>query len=305
MNKNRLAELLDRGVAVVMLRMQGLPGNRKVPDTEIVINGKQVDIEDFSAPTMRLLPSEWSHEFSVIHGKAERAVKAASPPRENSDVVPLPVGCHLIAASRKAMLQDLIESLERQELTPLKERFIKAFPDILESLRKKINDNAIWSRIESKLPTGDQLRRDIRLRLVVLPFTFLNEVGRGMAEEMAEGIIAGISAAINSELLGLQAKINAKQKLKSGSLTQLRQQFQLLQDFSFLATSDTLSALNDVELALSGDNLIEQLNFDIKANAGGAVETFTEMLTALNKEVKADAGGRFRRKLQFGEPVVA
>lgn len=294
-----LAEVIENSTAVVMLRMQGLPGNRKVPNAEVTVDGNRLEDKFFSSPTMRLIPTEWNTRFNSVHGKAEKLIRQASPPRSETHDMPLPVGCHLIAGKRKETIAAEIQRLIDNELIPLRNSFCQVFPEIVEERRKQLNSAATWETIKATIPSASQLQAAIMLRFVVLPFTFLNEAGRAIAEEVAQSIISGIAETIEDEADKLKEKITKEQVVREKSFTALRQQFQLLKDFSFLADASTLASLEEIEKDMASRELVTEFNADMKSGANGIVAKLNAAITKLSQEAKKDAGGRFRRRIDI------
>jgi cell fate (sporulation/competence/biofilm development) regulator YlbF (YheA/YmcA/DUF963 family) len=296
-SKDRLAQVLEASVAVVMLRMQGLPGNRRVPNSTTTIDGKLIEEELLSAPTLRLIPPDWGKKFTQLHTKAEKLVQAASPPKSEVKELSLPNGCYLIAGHRKETIAAEVNRIMNEELIPLRESFCDAFPEILESRRQQIASKSTWDLMLARIPSPTQLRAAICLRFVILPFTFLNEAGRALAEEVAESIVRGVSETLEEEAGKIAEKIAKGQMFREGSFTLIRQQFQMLRDFSFLADEATLNALKKVEQEMDSEELISNFNTDVRQGGAGVVSSISQAITALTKEAKKDAGGRYRRKI--------
>lgn len=294
---DRIAKVMENSVAVVMLRMQGLPGHRKVPDTEIIADGEKLNTKHMSSPTLRLMPTAWATKFNQIHAKAEKLIDQASPPKSGKFDLPLPLGCHLIAGQRKMEIAQTIHHMVTHELNPLRDSFCAAFDEILEDRRKTLNNDRLWERMVGSLPTVKRLKANINLRFIILPFTFLNEAGRVLAEEMAQSVISGIAETIEDEADRLKEKLQKGQIFKEGSFTNLRQQFQMLKDFSFLADDSTLGSLEQVEQLMASNEFATELNQDVKHGGLGIVKKLSEVITQLSSEASQDAGGRFRRKI--------
>lgn len=294
----RLDQIMEQSVAVVMLRMQGLPGNRKIPGADVSVDGHQLNSKEFSSPTLRLLPPEWSTRFGKIHGKAERLVREASPPRAEGTDYPLPTGCYLIAGQRKEAIRQAVQGEIAVELESAKSDFLHAYPEIVEEKRKQIGSAAAWSQMRGRIPSVERLKSDIAIRFIVLPFTFLNEAGRALAEEMAANIAAGIAETIEEEAAKISSKIAKSSVFKEGSFTTIRQQLQLLKDFSFLADPETLRSLDDVANKLSESDIASAVNSSVKAGTDVAA-ALQESLAALSSEVRKDAGGRYKRRIMI------
>lgn len=296
-----LPELLEKGIAVVMLRMQGVPGNRKIPGAAIKVDDHLIDEGVMSSPTLRLVPPDWQKKFNQVHGKAERLVRKASPPKPEEGEALLPAGCHLIAAARKASIAKEIEDISSQELSPLASEFAAAFPGILEERRQKLDNDTAWQRVKGRIPPPDRLRKDIKLRFVVLPFTFLNEAGRELAEEVAGQIIGGLAEAIAEEADKLREKVSDEKTLKEGSFSNIKNQLQLLQDFSFLASPETLKQLQEVKVLAAVNGGLAQAFNSKSATAQKLAAGFRSALGGLAKEVTKDAKpvGGYRRAIRF------
>jgi hypothetical protein len=294
---DRIAEVLENSVAVVMLRMEGLPGNRKVPDAEVTVEGRSIETKLFSAPTLRLIPSKWSTRFSQLHTKAAKLIDQASPPTSETHELPLPNGCHLIAGKRRGPIAMAVNQIATEELVPLKNEFVDAFPDIIAERKQSLGSDAVWTKMVGRIPSQEQLRAAIKLRFIVLPFTFLNEAGRAIAEDVAQSIIAGVAETLEEEAGKLKEKIDKGQVLREGSFTALKQQFQMLRDFSFLADSDTLASLDQVEDLMNDRDVVGKLNFDVRQGGVGIAEQISGVIAKLTGEAKKDSLGRFRRRI--------
>jgi hypothetical protein len=210
--------------------------------------------------------------------------------------LPLPQGCYLIAGHRKGEIALAVQKLINEELVPLREKFCTEFPEIIDTLRLQVNSPATWHKMTAKIPTADQLRAAISLRFIVLPFTFLNEAGRAIAEEVAASIVAGISETIEEEADKLKDKIGAGQVLREGSFSVLRQQFNLLKDFSFLADPETLKELQHVEAAMAQQDLVEKVNFDVKRGGLGLATALSQAVNNLAMKLSKDSVGRPGRR---------
>ncbi len=306
-SSDKLAELMEASINVVMLRKEGLPGHRKLPDARVMVGNNQMAGDVFTPPTMKLLTKEWSSKFSAVMSKAEKLVRDAHPDLEEyredneaNQATILPAGCFVVASARLNDIKTGINAVVETELKPLVDAFLKEFPIIVEERRKQIDNAAAWDKIKNRIPSSDQLRNSIGIHLTVLPFTFVTDVGKKLASDLAVNMIGGISKAINDEALKLAEKLKKEGQFKDGTFTELRKQFALLKDFKFLAGPETMKHLNAVEMAMgSSGSLHKDLNEDIKKHAGAATTALTNMLTDLNKEVRKDAGGRFRRNIML------
>jgi hypothetical protein len=307
-----LSQVLDRGVRFVMLRLEGVPGNRKVPGTRVKLGEQELDKETFSDPTARLLTPAWRTKFSTLEGKADKITAEADPRRhsqlkdeaDNDEVskdlnaLYIP-GVRVVAASRLDGVQQAIHKLDQTELRPLVEALAAEFPAMVQALRAKINDDATWAKMERRIPTPASLRANIALRFTVIPITFLSESGRAVAEGVARSIIGGITKGIETEATRIRERVAKDGAFKDATFNELRKRFQLLHDFSFLASPETLAQLQKAEQAFSGAEVHLALNADLKSGTTAAVTNLNQVLNELTKEVRKDAGGRFRRAIKI------
>lgn len=306
---DHLAEVMDRSVRFVMIRLVGVPGHRKVPGTRVMLNDAELSRTDFSDPTLRLLTPEWRSKFNHVKWRAEQIVgrahakKVADVDEADSEAASefsIP-GVDVVAASRLEDIEAQLETLRQQILNPLVGDLTAAYPALVARLKDRIPDEPTWQAVCRKLPKAAELKTRIALRFVTLPLTFLSSAGRRFAEGVAQNLIRGISKGLAEEVSRIQERVREEGSFKSGTFTVLRQKFQALRDFSFLASPDTLRQLGEAESAFStlGDGVHVALNLDMKTAEKSIVNGLTDVLGRLTKEVRKDSAGRFRRTVQF------
>lgn len=292
--KNSLADLMENTVAVVMLRLVGVPGRRQVPGTKVVATLDATrELTTLSRPTLSVLPPSWTSQISAIKTAAENIVVAAAPERPEDSEAVLPPGIHVVAKNRLADIVQSIEQLREHRLKPLVASIRGSYDAILAKHRQDLGD-MLWSKIEPNMPKLSDLDL-IQIRFVQLPITFINDVGRSFAEEVAANIITGISDAIAREAKRMQERGG---NYREGSFTTLKRQFQLLRDFSFLTTDETLTKLAAAEELITAPDVVKSLN---NKHAHEAVQAMNKIISDLGAEVAKDAGGRYRRRIVIAE----
>jgi hypothetical protein len=300
-----IGDLMQNGIRICMLRMHGVPRNRTLEETSVLVDGQEIKEGVCSKPTVRIVPPAWTTRFGAVERKARYAVENAFP-EEKSDANDLqkrrklrdllPVACYAVSAAKYDKLEEEVDRINRDELFPLRQRFAEAYPAILEDLRKEINSAAVWGRLEPKLPKAKDLATGPELMLTRLPFTFVDEAGRKYAEDLAMGIVGGIA----DKLAKAVGSFNSKTRFREGSLNEMRKQFEMLRDFEFLASPETISELYKAEQAVRdlGEDYHSVLNESVQTAEKNVIAGIGAALSSLVGEVRKDAGGRFRRSIR-------
>ena len=289
-NTATLAQVMENSVAIVMLRMEGVPGHRQVPGTVTKAeDGKE--LTTLSRPTLAVLPPEWSKQFAAVHLAAEKLIKGAAPPKLEEGAATLPNGCYTIASARFPHIEAELSRIREKQLAPAIQALMAAYDGIISKHRTDLGE-AAWSKVAPRMPKAESLNR-ISIQFVRLPITFLSDVGRPFAEEVAKNIIGGISETINQEAERLRERASRSGNYQSGTFTNLKRQFQILRDFSFLASDETLDSLREAE------KLFSSMGDDVKhaLSTQAAVDNLNKIITDLGQDVAKDAGGRYRRKI--------
>lgn len=307
-----IADVMQRTVRFAVLRMVGIPGNRQVPGTRLLLGEKELDKAKFSHPTLRLLPAVWREKFNAIKGAAMKLVNNADPRQEaeddkeeflsgEMDTLDIP-GVSIIVASKMEGVQAALAALSTEKLEPLVEQLKTAWPDILEAARLEVNDPVAWSKLLTTIPKAEALSSSIRILFTPLPITFAGESGRALAETVARRIVLGLTKGIEYEADKIKERVAKEGTFKASTFNGLHHKLSLLKELSKegLTSPETVQKLREVEntFAALGGAAHMALNENLKSAEKSIVNNVTEVLSNLSREARKDAGGRFKRAIR-------
>lgn len=289
-----LAQVIEKGIKIVFLQVQGIPGRRKVKGTRVLIGDQELDDKRISSPTIDVLTEAWTSRFTAVKGKLQRAVKAHSV--SGAGLLGSMDGFSAISALSVPEVQAKIAEIEEQDFKPLVGDLCGAYPSLIEEVRQLVNNEASWSTM--RITPVANVRAGLRIVFRVMPFTFLSEAGKKFADEVAQSIVEGLAQDLEQEASRFKQRASAP-TFQSDTLNSLKTQFEKLKAFSFLASGDVKIKLQEAEAAFGelGAEPARAINAAIKSR-DRVIDTLSSALAGLSKEVRTDAGGRFRRSIK-------
>jgi hypothetical protein len=300
----QLGKLLDQNVRIVMVRLCGVPGNRRIEGTKTTLEEKELDEELFSRPTLRLLSADWRKKFGAVRYAADKILAGAAAGLGGGEgSIPdcsglTMIGCSVVAACRFDEVAKAIEDLDKNQLRPIVADLITAYPALLKEMKEKIGSQEAWLKVQDKLPKPSDLDKDIQLKFYRLPVTFISDSGKAAANEMASAIVAGLAKGVSEAVERINERLSGQSNVRSSTFTELSQELQKLLDFSFSLSPETVQKANEARAMLEGLTP-DVINQDKQTASRHLTESVQKAITAVASELKQDAGGRFRRAIHI------
>lgn len=322
-----LAKELDEHILCCKITVHMWRGQFKVRDARVRVGDVQLAEDLITNPRWKLLPDQWADRLKKIEHKINNLVDRHRPLNSESCKFPLP-GVEILPRKVAPKLFKQIKDIEEKEFHPTVDKFIEAFPTIVESIRASltkedpVKGEKQFNLLRPFLPVDMARLRDrfwIEKQVVPIRFSegaafglfqgneaeeFADEIGKyveNFSRNMAQTIVAGLNEEMAKAVANLQERIAEEGIIKGGTLDMVRRAFEKIRNFSFCASPDMLARIKAVEQHLNATSF-QELNEDIRHGPGNIVRGLSQVLADLTEQCNAEkaamlAHGRARRTL--------
>jgi hypothetical protein len=307
-----MARVFDRCLRMVRLKASVMPGARVVRKGELRVDGEVVDPKRALPGRIPIVPAEWRKEYNKVVGEAHKVIEEADPDalarpatdqaaddeaaRETVSGIP---SVKVVAATSLDAKRRRIDRIRERKFVPLVEKYAAGWDEMLAKLRAELGE-PVWAAIADRVPTAKEFKDGQYLELQELPLTFVNDIGRRVAYDVAARLVASVADGFSAFAERLAKKVKSREKFLDKSFTDLRQILTVCRDFSFAMPAGVLAQVVAVEeqMAALGEAPAELLNAAL-ARGQDNTEGIVAALTLATSSARDAYGGQFNRRIRL------
>lgn len=286
-------------------------GNYQIEDSEMLKEGKKIPKSLTTPGRWKLIPKDVNEKFNTLEAEARNTLAKYSVPFSMHGVYIVPISkADELFTKLKAIrdkLDDYVSNLYSDE----------AYAAILEEIEKEVGSNvAALESIKKVFPSKEEIKKKYGIVWAIAPIgspnvdfedpsEFIqeareatNKLVMNSVESMLTQPRKEVADAINNLLELLEKnKKGSKGSVRKASLDNIKEAFDKLRSFSFLADDALLEAMKDAEEQL--DIEPKKLNSD-----AAAAENLSKVLRAIsevaeNNNATIETFNRFTRGIDF------
>jgi hypothetical protein len=312
---------LSKNILFVAIYVHLWRGQFKIRGVSVQLDNVELVNKLITNPRWNLFPQEWKEKFTAVENKIKRVITELSV---NTDSVKFPIkGVHIIARKSAPLFFQQINDIERKDFKPLVDIFTARWMEIVDKLQNDFDDPNAWSVASKFLPSsGPDLSKRFWIERVVVPITLdsqerfgelmgievdeyadeIKRYGEQFTKNVATLVTKGLEDELKSAVDNLTERITDKGIIKKGTLGLVNTAFNKLQSFEFVMTDELKAKIKDVKAVLDNSSA-QDLNKDLKEDAGKVSEQLATYLKAVKAQVESDAStvrtfGRARRAIR-------
>lgn len=316
-----VASELDKHILCCAITVHMWRGQFKIRDALVRVGEIKLADEIVTNPRWKLMPDAWSAQFGKVEQEINGLVDRTRPLNSDTHKFPLK-GIDIIPRKAAPKLFKDIKSIETEKFNPLADKFVEAFPEIAEELKKQVGDSN-FQMIRPFLPTNMvNLRSRFHIEKHVVPIHFstagefqeymgeeanefaeeIGEYAKDFATSTAQTIVSGLQDEMLKAIQNLQERISDQGVIKGGTLDMVKRAFEKIDGFSFCMTPELLQKMKVAKMQLGATDHLD-LNRDLKHGTGDVAKGLSSVLGELTKQCESEAAavlahGRARRSIE-------